>query len=144
MEQRLLDERRDLLASLLPIARALRKIEDAAAAGHGVSMWQYAALALVAKVPGLSQREAADRMDYSRNRIIADLDHLEKEGLLIRRPGSDRRANVLEATRRGVAVMQQVRAEIHRREDELLADLSPDDRRDFDRTVRLIGELVRR
>lgn len=137
-------ERRDLLGSLLPIARALRRIEDAAAAEHGVSMWQYAVLSLVTAVPGLSQRQAADRMDYSRNRIIADLDYLEEQGLLVRKPGTDRRANVLEATPRGITVMQRVRAEIHRGEDELLAGLSPDERRDFDRTVRQVGQLVRR
>lgn len=143
MEERLIYERRDLLASLLPITRALRRLEDEAAAGQGVTMWQYAVLSTVWLVPGLSQREAADRMDYSRNRIIADLDLLEKRGLLVRRPGSDRRANVLETTPRGVSLMQRVQAEIHRREDELLAGLPAEVRDDFDRSVREVGNLVR-
>lgn len=136
-------ERTDLLASLLPLARALRRIEDAAAAGQRITMWQYAALSLVAVAPGLSQRQAADRMDYSRNRIVADLDHLEQQGLLVRSPGVDRRANALTITTRGSEVMGLVRAEIHRGEDELLADLSPTARRDFDRLVRQVGRLVR-
>lgn len=135
-------ERRDLLASLLPIAKSLRKIEERAAAEHGVSMWQYAALALIVDSPGLSQRQAADRMDYSRNRIIGDLDHLEKCGFLLRQAGADRRANLLHATSRGTAVMRQVRSQIHVGEDVILAELSIADRHDFQRLVRRIGTLV--
>lgn len=137
-------ERQDLLASLLPVTRALRRIEDAAAAAHGVTMWQYAVLAVVAPRPGMNQGEAATLMDYSKNRIIADLDHLQQQGLLVREPGADRRSNVLRVTDSGVRVMRQVQADIHRGEDGLLAGLSATAIRDFQRISRQLGALVRR
>ncbi|MFT3852278.1 MAG: MarR family transcriptional regulator [Ilumatobacteraceae bacterium] len=119
------DGRQDLLALLMPVSRELRRIEDAAAAGHGLTMWQYAIVSIAAQRPGSNQAEIADALGYSKNRIVADIDELEAAGLLRRRPGADRRANVLVVTDEGERVMHAVRAEIHRDEDELLAPLSP-------------------
>lgn len=137
-------ERRDLLASLLPVTRALRRIEDAAAAAHGVTMWQYAVLAVVCSRPRLNQGEVATLMDYSKNRIIADLDQLQARGLLVRQPGADRRANVLRATDSGADLMRRVQADIHRAEDALLAGLSATARSDFHRIAGELGAQVRR
>jgi DNA-binding MarR family transcriptional regulator len=137
-------ERHDLLASLLPIAKALRRIEDAAAARFDITMWQYAILSIATAVPGMSQSEAADMMGYSRNRIIADLDELEKRELLVRVAGADRRVNTLRATESGMATMREIRAEIHRQEDALLSGLSPTARRDFHQIARRLGEQLRR
>ncbi|MDQ6659281.1 MAG: MarR family transcriptional regulator [Actinomycetota bacterium] len=140
----MITERQDLLASLLPVTKALRRIEDAAAAAHGVTMWQYAVLAVVTPRPGVNQAEVAALMDYSKNRIIADLDHLQQRGLLIREPGADRRSNVLRVTDDGVTVMRDVQAEIHRGEDMLMTGLSLTAVRDFQRISRRLGGLVRR
>jgi DNA-binding MarR family transcriptional regulator len=118
-------ERGDLLALLAPITKALRRIEDGAAARFGLSMWQYAILSVVSETAGMNQAEVADRLLYSRNRIIADLDLLERRSLLIRKPGADRRANQLEPTAAGIQVMRRIRGEIRHREDELL-DVLPD------------------
>jgi len=136
-------ERRDLLASLLPIAKALRRIEDTAASRFDITMWQYAILSIATAVPGMSQSEAADMMGYSRNRIIADLDQLEKRELLVRVAGTDRRVNTLRATESGMATMREIRAEIHRQEDVLLSGLSPTARRDFHRIARRLGDRIR-
>jgi DNA-binding MarR family transcriptional regulator len=113
-------DRIDLLAALAPLTRALRRVEDDAAAGAGVTMWQYAILAVVVAAPGLNQGEVATRLGYSKNRIIADLDLLEQRALLTRTPGADRRANELRTTTAGRRLMLQVRAAIRRGEDELL------------------------
>jgi MarR family transcriptional regulator, lower aerobic nicotinate degradation pathway regulator len=113
-------ERRDLLALVMPLARALRRIEDAAAAGYGLRMWQYAILAMIERRPGLNQAEVASRLDYSKNRIVADLDGLERAGLVVRRRGADRRANELTITAAGRAARMAIQREIHRGEDELL------------------------
>ena len=121
-------QRIDLLAALAPLTRALRKVEDEAAAGAGITMWQYAILSVVVAAPGLNQGEVADRLGYSRNRIIADLDLLEQRELLSRTPGPDRRANLLRATAAGRRLMQQVRAAVRRGEDELLRTLPADQR----------------
>ena len=123
------DTRADLLALLMPISRALRRVEEAAAARHGITMWQYAILAVADRRPGLNQSEVAATLAYSKNRIVGDLDRLEQERFLVRRPGADRRANTLSVTPAGRRVMRAIRAEIHRREDDLLASLSATDRR---------------
>lgn len=118
------DDREDLLALVMPLTRALRRIEDEAAAGHGITMWQYAILSVAVERPGSNQAAVADTLAYSRNRIVADVDRLERDGLLRRQPGADRRANVLEVTAAGTATMRAVRADIRRHEEELLAPLS--------------------
>lgn len=136
-------DRQDLLASLLPITKALRVIEDESAAEHGISMWQYAILVIADQEPGLNQGGAARLLDYSKNRIVGDVDRLEETGLLRRTAGSDRRANLLSVTRIGRSVLRAVRAEIHRREDLLLAALSQTARAQFARQARRLGDQVR-
>ena len=121
--------RQDLLALMHPVAKALRRIEDDAAERHGVNMWQYAILSVVIDAPGMHQAEVAKRLQYSVNRIIGDLDLLEHSGLLSRRPGNDRRVNLLEATEAGIVLRNLVRSDIHKREDKLLASLTPTERK---------------
>lgn len=137
-------ERVDLLAFILPVSRELRRIEDAAAASAGVSMWQYAILWAISVWPGLNQAEVADRIGYSRNRIVADIDALEAAGLATRRPGADRRANVLHVTAEGRSVVERVRREIHRREDDLLHDVEPAERDALQSTLQKLAATVRR
>jgi DNA-binding MarR family transcriptional regulator len=137
------ERRQDLLALLMPITRQLRDIEEAAAARHGLSMWQYAILSVVDRRAGLNQGDVADRLGYSKNRIVADLDHLELGGLLSRRRATDRRANVLTITSRGRRIMTQVQTEIHHDEDELLAALPPASRRTFAAQLGALNEQVR-
>jgi DNA-binding MarR family transcriptional regulator len=136
-------ERIDLLAALAPLTRALRRIEDDAAASADITMWQYAILAVVTEVPGLNQGEVAARVAYSKNRIIADLDLLEQRGLLTRTPGPDRRANILRATPTGRRLMERVRTTIRRGEDELLRTLPADQRRALSSASRTIADALR-
>lgn len=135
--------RRDLLAGLGPVAKALRRVEDDAAARAGITMWQYAVLAVVADLPGLNQGEVARALAYSPNRIIADLDLLERRRLLTRSPGPDRRANVLKTTAAGSRLMQRVKEDIHRGEDELLAPLTAQQRRALHDTVHALADALR-
>jgi DNA-binding MarR family transcriptional regulator len=136
-------DRVDLLVSVLPLAKALRRIEDEAAATHGLTMWQYAVLLVVAARPGRSQAEVADRLGYSRNRLVADVDRLEERGLLVRRAGADRRANELVATDEGVATHAAIQAAIHAGEDALLSELSAADRATTHRLLAQLGEAAR-
>lgn len=135
--------RADLLASVHPIARALRRIEEAAAAREGLGMWQYAILSVVADGPGRNQREIAAHLQYSPNRLVVDLHDLERRGWVARRPGPDRRANVVDLSEAGDAVRGRIQAEIHRREDALLAELADDERAGFVRAVHRLAHLVR-
>src|SRR5829696_6432089 len=116
--------RRDLLASLGPVAKALRRVEDAAAATEDLTMWQYAVLSVVADQPGLNQGQVAKVLQYSQNRIVSDLDVLEARQLVTRRPGADRRSNTLEITPEGQALQRRVQDRIHAGEDTLLDGLT--------------------
>ena len=136
-------ERIDLLAALAPLTRALRRIEDDAAAAAGITMWQYAILSVVSDAPGLNQGEVATRLGYSKNRIVADLDLLEERKLLTRTPGPDRRANVLRTTAAGRRLSQHVRTAIRRGEDKLLRDLPDEQRRALSSATRTIGQALR-
>lgn len=136
-------DRHDLLGQLLGFTKALRRNEDDAAAAHGVTMWQYAVLAVADARPGVNQAEAAELLGYSRNRIIADLDTLERRGLLVRERGADRRANTLRATPQGVDLMRAVQADIHHGEDELLAPLTRAERAELDRVAARVSALMR-
>ena len=127
----------------MPVGRALRRVEEAAAARHGITMWQYAILSVVDRRPGPNQSEVAAALAYSKNRIVGDLDRLEQERFLVRRPGADRRANTLSVTPAGRRVMHAIRAEIHRREDELLAVLPATTRRTFVAALGTISQQVR-
>jgi DNA-binding MarR family transcriptional regulator len=137
------EQRVDLLASLAPVTKTLRRIEDAAAARFGLTMWQYAALSVIVAAPGLHQRALAERLDYSANRIVADLDHLQRLRFVDRRTGSDRRANALHATAAGARMMRTIRTEIHRQENELLSELPAQQRDAFTSAVRLLALAVR-
>ena len=121
-------ERVDLLALVLPVSRELRRIEDAASASAGVSMWQYAILSAAARWPELNQAELAERIGYSRNRVVTDIDALEVAGLAARRTGDDRRSNTLLVTAEGRRAIGRIQREIHRREDDLLRDLAAGER----------------
>ena len=136
-------QRRDLLATLMPITRALRRIEEAAAARESLTMWQYAILSVVAQSPGLNQREVAAYLQYSQNRIVADLQALERLGLLTRQPGADRRANRLASTTAGATTQQRIQAAIHDREDQLLGGLSQPERDCFALAARHLARQVR-
>jgi DNA-binding MarR family transcriptional regulator len=134
--------RTDLLAALAPLTRALRRIEDAAAAEVGLTMWQYAILAVVGGSDQLNQAEVADRLGYSKNRIVADLDLLERRSLLVRQPAPDRRANLLRVTPSGAALERQVREDVHRGEDELLATLDVQQRADVLGAIRTMTHAL--
>lgn len=135
--------RRDLLASVHPLAKELRRIEDQAAADYGVTMWQYAILSVVSDSPGLNQGQVARNLQYSANRIVADLDELQERGLLVREPGQDRRANQLHVTEAGAALQRKVQHDVHDREDDLLAGLSPTRQRQLRAALQQLAQQMR-
>src|SRR3954454_17283611 len=135
--------RRDLLAALAPVTKALRKVETEAATQEGITMWQYAILAVVAQTPGLNQGEVAHTLGYSPNRIISDLDVLEQRDLLKRIPGADRRSNILTITAAGTRLMRRVQADIHRGEDQLLAPLPVRHRRSLVEAAHALADALR-
>jgi DNA-binding MarR family transcriptional regulator len=121
-------DRKDLLEVVGPLYRSLRRIEDQCADTADLSMWQYAILSMASGAEGLSQGVIAQRLGYSKNRIVGDLDHLTERGFAERRAGGDRRSNAIHVTPAGRAIVEDLRRQIWQREDELLAHMSADHR----------------
>lgn len=123
-------EREDLGALL---ARAMRRIMEAERPlleAHGVSMWAYVALTLLARGPAPTQLALAEAMGYDKTRLIKILDGLETDGYITRAPDpSDRRARVIELTAKGRTKFAAIQEDVHAMEDELLSVLSAAERR---------------
>ncbi|MDA0179962.1 MarR family transcriptional regulator [Solirubrobacter phytolaccae] len=114
------------------LARAARRVIDAERPlleAHGVSMWAYVALSLLARGSTPTQLALAESMGYDKTRLIKILDGLEADGLVAREPDpSDRRARVVSLTAAGRAKHAAIQADIHAMEDEVLASLSATER----------------
>ena len=95
-------EREDLGALL---ARAMRRIMEAERPlleAHGMGMWAYVALTLLARGPAPTQLALAEAMGYDKTRLIKILDGLEADGLITRAPdpvGSPRARDRADPTR---------------------------------------------
>ena len=123
-------EREDLGPLLARATRRIIEAERPLLDAHGVSMWAYAALTLLARGSAPTQLALAEAMGYDKSRLIKILDGLEAEGLITRSPDpTDRRARVVELTAQGRAKLAAAQADIRRMEDEVLAELSADERK---------------
>ena len=102
------------------LARATRRLIDAERPlldAHGLSMWAYVALTLLARGAAPTQLALAEEMGYDKTRLIKLLDGLEAEGLITRRPDpADRRAKVVDLTADGRARYAAVQGDIRRME----------------------------
>ncbi|MGW3992511.1 MarR family winged helix-turn-helix transcriptional regulator [Amycolatopsis sp. NPDC004772] len=119
-----MNEDDDLGALCAAAGRNLAEAERPVLDGHGLSMWQYVVLTALAAGSAPSQLVLAQQIRYDKTRLIALLDALESEGLVIREPDpADRRARVVRLTREGGARHAAVRAAIREVEDRKLAGL---------------------
>lgn len=123
--------RRDLLSVLVPLTRELRRIEDAAAGVDHLTMWQYAVLATIERAPA-NQTSVAAQLRYSKNRLVHDIDHLERLGLVTRVvQRTDRRSNLVTITSDGRSVRSRIQKRIHVGEDKLMPHVSTASRAQF-------------
>ncbi|MGH7042503.1 MAG: MarR family winged helix-turn-helix transcriptional regulator [Acetobacteraceae bacterium] len=76
----------DLLHLLFDVARLLRAESGRRARARGLGRGEFAALAVLARVPGLTQRELAERLDVEPITVARLLDRLALRGLVERRP----------------------------------------------------------
>jgi DNA-binding MarR family transcriptional regulator len=87
----------------------------------------------------------ATRLDYSKNRLVHDIDHLEHLGLVRREvPPTDRRSNTITITSRGRQARARIQRRIHDAEDELLRDVPPSTRKQFAQLAADITDGLRR
>lgn len=118
-------ERADLGALFGRITRRLMDAERPVLSAHGLSMWEYAVLSALADQPAATQLALAASIGYDKTRLIALLDKLERDGMVVREPDpSDRRARTVRLTRAGEACYAAAKADIRTMEAELLDDLT--------------------
>jgi DNA-binding MarR family transcriptional regulator len=138
------DDRHDLAAMLVPLARTLVAREEPALRAHGISMWGYVVLTALAEQSVRTQAALAQAISADKSRIIGVLDHLQERGLISRRPdASDRRVHLLSLTPAGDRLRRSVQAAIRRGEEEVLVTLPPADRDAFLRSLQALYERYR-
>jgi DNA-binding MarR family transcriptional regulator len=135
------DDRRDLAAMLVPLARALVAREEPTLRAHGISMWAYIVLTALAEQPVRTQAALAQAINADKSRIIGVLDDLQQRDLITRQPdASDRRVHLLSLTPAGDRLRRSAEAAIRASEEEVLATLSPADREAFVRSLKALYE----
>jgi DNA-binding MarR family transcriptional regulator len=138
------DDRRDLAAMFVPLARALVAREEPVLLAHGISMWGYIVLTALAEQPVRTQAALAQAINADKSRIIGVLDDLQQRGLIKRRPdAADRRVHLLSLTPAGDRLRQSVQAAIRASEEEVLAALPAGDRGAFLRSLTCLYECYR-
>jgi DNA-binding MarR family transcriptional regulator len=138
------DDRRDLTAMNVPLARALVAREKPALQAHGISMWGYIVLTALAEHPVRTQVALAQAINADKSRIIGVLDDLQQRDLIRRQPdASDRRVHLLSLTPAGDRLRRSVEAAIRDSEEEVLGTLPPADREVFLRSLTALYERYR-
>jgi DNA-binding MarR family transcriptional regulator len=86
-------------------------------------------LRLLARLPGLSQRELAAQLDMHASRLVGVIDALEKRGLVAREPNAtDRRVYSLNLTDAGREALGAIGAASRAHNEDICADLSETER----------------
>lgn len=98
-------------------------------AGVGLEPRHFAVLRAIGEAGGQSQQAVAQRLHIPASTMVSLLDHLEREGLVERRPHpTDRRTRLLQLTVRGEQVLDQAVRVGARWEQEICSGLSPAER----------------
>jgi DNA-binding MarR family transcriptional regulator len=100
----------------------------------------FGALSIIHRAGPMSQQTLGEMLGKDRTSIVAVVDELEAEGLVERRRNpADRRAYALEVTQRGADWLERARPVLLRAEDQLLAELEPEERR---RLIELLQRVL--
>ena len=111
---------------------------------HDVSVTQCYALEFLAEHGSLRLQQLAELMLLDKSTSSRVVDSLVKKGYVTRIADTDdRRAVALTATDTGVALYQQIRAELIAQEQQLIAHLSPEMRQASIEVIRALGAQVK-
>jgi DNA-binding MarR family transcriptional regulator len=138
------EERPDLGFLLDRLLRSVIGREEPILKRYGLTMWDYAILAVLGRGPVARQADLAQATGRDKTRLITNLDRLEERGLVLRTPDpADRRNHSVSLTAPGEEVLRSCRQEIHRMEEELLASVDPVDRAGFERALSVLVRAER-
>jgi DNA-binding MarR family transcriptional regulator len=97
----------------------------------------FALLNVIGTREGAIQQELGSAMGIDRSTMVALIDQLESAGLAKRRPSAtDRRARQIEITPKGRRLLQRARRMVAQVEDEVLAGLTAEERRELEALLR--------
>lgn len=119
-------EEPESLAFLLQRAHStIRARMLAALEGSGLHLGHIAILGMLVKDEGLTQRELSLRTGIEKSSMVLFIDHLEREGWIVRKayPG-DRRAYAIALTRRGQEQLKLLGPKLMQAEEQALMPLS--------------------
>lgn len=106
-------------------ARALTKLDQA-----GFEPFGYGVLAIVNEGARQTQATIAEALMLDPSRLVALLDSLEEDGLIVRkRDPDDRRRHLVSITADGKRKLAELRGIVKKLEDEFLAPLDADERK---------------
>ena len=101
----------------------------AALGEDGLAPRVFSALALVVQHPNITQSAVAQHLGIERSGLVAIVDELESQDLVIRGPvPGDRRAYALTPTKKGLKTFDAANAAIKRHEDKLFAEFSSEEK----------------
>ncbi|MFF7777427.1 MarR family winged helix-turn-helix transcriptional regulator [Streptomyces tanashiensis] len=112
------------------VAARGRSLVAEAIAAEGLKLQHYAVLAAAVDEGPLAQADLVRRLGFDAKDVVLLLNHLEREGLLVREPDPcDRRKNAVTATPEGVRLLRSCAHLADEANERLLAPLDPDERR---------------
>jgi DNA-binding MarR family transcriptional regulator len=106
----------------------------------GFDPYDYSVLAILAEGARETQATIADAISLDPSRLVALLDSLERRELVARqRDPVDRRRHTVTITPAGTGALEQLRAIARHAEDEFLAALDADDRKELHELLRRVA-----
>jgi DNA-binding MarR family transcriptional regulator len=100
---------------------------------------QYAALQTVADAPDVDQRTLARSIGLDTSTTAGVIDRLEARGLMLRNASpDDRRVRLLSLTPEGHSLLKAMQPSVLRAQQRMLEPLSPGERREFMRMLRVL------
>jgi DNA-binding MarR family transcriptional regulator len=108
-------------------------------AAFSVTPGQFGVLQVIAANSGLSQSELAKAIGVDRSTVVAVIDRLEDQDLVVRAPSpTDRRSHALQLSQTGARLVEDLAARVRRHEDRIAASLSA---RERSRLIELLKKI---
>lgn len=123
---------------LAQAAQSVQRHAEALFEPEWFTLRHFGVLTVIHDEPRLSQRRIGAAVRIDRTTIVAIVDDLETAGLIERRRGPDRRSYELHATDLGVKRLSELRKVVEALHEELLASLTPDQRKTLAALLRLM------